>query len=379
MSILIGADFVPTESNETLFIDSDLKELLGEELLSLINKSDFRIFNLELPLCDEPNRIRKCGPNLRASSETINAYKSLKVDLFTLANNHIMDQSDEGLFSTIKQLTENQIAFVGAGENLNEASKGYTFDLYGKKIGVYACAEHEFSICSDSNPGANPYDPLFSFDHIVDLKDECDYVIVLYHGGKEHYRYPSPNLQKVCRRFIDKGADLVVCQHSHCIGSEEKYNGGVIVYGQGNFLFDHNDSIYWQTGLLIKIDERLIVDYVPIIKNGSTVRLADEEKAARIIREFQERSTKIKEKGFIESEYESFSNNCLDTYLNVFSGKRSFIFRAINKASGDQIKKIDLKKKYDDDILVSLLNYIECEAHSELLIEAIKKRLLSLG
>ena len=40
--------------------------------------------------------------------------------------------------------------------------------------------------------------------------------------------------------------------------------------------------------------------------------------------------------------------------------------------SGDQIKKIDLKKKYDDDILVSLLNYIECEAHRELLLKGLE-------
>ena len=44
----------------------------------------------------------------------------------------------------------------------------------------------------------------------MELKKQCDYVIVLYHGGKEHYRYPSPYLQKVCRKIVDKGADIVV-------------------------------------------------------------------------------------------------------------------------------------------------------------------------
>ena len=66
----------------------------------------------------------------------------------------------------------------------------------------------------------------------------CNSII---NGGKEHYRYPSPDLQKICRKFIDKGADLVVCQHSHCIGCEEKYNHGTIVYGQWNFLFDRSN------------------------------------------------------------------------------------------------------------------------------------------
>lgn len=76
------------------------------------------------------------------------------------------------------------------------------------------------------------------------MSNACDYTIVLYHGGKEHYRFPSPNLQKYCRKFIEKGANIVICQHSHCIGCEENYKNGKIIYGQGNFLFDDSDDEY---------------------------------------------------------------------------------------------------------------------------------------
>src|SRR5699024_1436352 len=103
-------------------------------------------------------------------------------------------------------------------------------------------------------PGANPFDPLESFDHIQELKSKCDYVIVLYHGGKERYRYPSPYLQKVCRKFAQKGADLIVCQHSHCIGAYEEFEGSTIIYGQGNFIFNTLNNEFWNTSLLIKVE-----------------------------------------------------------------------------------------------------------------------------
>ena len=151
-------------------------------------------------------------------------------------------------------LRKNGIAFAGAGSNLSDASKSYVVEIDGKKIGIYCCTEHEFSIATLTSAGANPFNPLESLDHIQDLKAQTDHVIVLYHGGKEHYRYPSPHLQKVCRKCIEKGADLVVCQHTHCIGCEEKYLNGTIVYGQGNFLFDYTESEYWQTGLLISLN-----------------------------------------------------------------------------------------------------------------------------
>lgn len=234
MKLLIAGDTVPTPSNYALFESSDLRALVGEEIESLIAQSDFFILNLEAPLVDEDTPIAKCGPNLRAPTNTIAGLQAMKPGLISLANNHIMDHGEEGLLSTLNVLKQANIAYTGVGNNLKEAALPHIFDVEGQRIGVYSCAEHEFSIATDDAPGANPFDPLYSLDHIADLKKICDHVIVLYHGGKEHYRYPSPNLQKTCRRMVEKGADLVVCQHSHCIGCREEYRDSIIVYGQGN-------------------------------------------------------------------------------------------------------------------------------------------------
>ena len=197
MYIVIGADLVPTASNEENFIKGDLSGTLCKELLDILADADFRIFNLETPLYDGNTPIKKAGPNLSAKCDTVNGIKALNVDLLTLANNHIMDHGVAGLNSTLDTLKQAGIDFVGVGANVSEANKPYTFDFAGKKIGVYACAEHEFSIATEDTPGANPVDLLEIFEHIQRLKSECDYVIVLYHGGKEYYRYPSPDLQRL--------------------------------------------------------------------------------------------------------------------------------------------------------------------------------------
>jgi len=87
--------------------------------------------------------------------------------------------------------------------DLAEAAKPLLVEQDGKKIGIYACAETEFSIAEDNRAGANPFDPLESLDHIADLKSKCDFVIVLYHGGKELYRFhhlPQEGVQKNCRK-----------------------------------------------------------------------------------------------------------------------------------------------------------------------------------
>lgn len=374
MSILIGADIVPTKSNIEQFNKGDAAFLVGSELLKILNDADYRIFNLEVPLTDVCSPIDKCGPNLIAPTSTINGYKSIGVDFVTLANNHIMDQGEQGLLSTCDLLRKNNIAYCGVGDNLNLAKVPYVFEISGKKIGIYACAEHEFSIATENSVGANPFDPLESFDHVSSLKQEVDYVIVLYHGGKEHYRYPSPNLQRVCRKFVKSGADLVVCQHSHCIGCEEKYLDGTIVYGQGNFLFDDSESEFWQTSLLIQIDNDCQISYIPLMKKGNNVQIASATASDRILKDFFARSEEIKRAGEIEKKYSEFAKKMIDDYLFRISGMgKSFAFRVLNKITRRKYGRWKLKRIFGKQQFLSVQNVLECEAHRELFEEGLKR------
>ena len=104
MRIIIGADLVPTESNYDLFKKGDVKTLLGDDLLTLLSNADYRIFNLEVPLTDKTTPIDKCGPALIAPTKTICGIKALNPSLLCLANNHILDQGQQGLKSTIEIL-----------------------------------------------------------------------------------------------------------------------------------------------------------------------------------------------------------------------------------------------------------------------------------
>ena len=374
MQLLIGADLVPTKTNIELFKTADAQALVDKYLLSILKDADYRIFNLEVPLADIATPIEKNGPALIAPTATIAGYKALGVDLLTIANNHIMDQGAQGFASTIKTVEENAIAYVGGGSTLEDAEKPYIFEIDGKKIGVYACAEHEFSIAGENTPGANPFDPLESLDHIVALKARCDFCVVLHHGGKEHYRYPSPNLQKVCRKMVEKGADLVICQHSHCIGCEEKYRGSTIVYGQGNFLFDLSKSEFWQTSLMVQIGDDFEISYIPLVKQCNGVRLADEAQSQEILEAFRDRSEEIRQDGFVETQYAKFAQEMLAGYLFTLSGmRRNFLYRAINKLLGYRLDVWHLRKLRNKNKTLAIRNIVECEAHKELFLKGLEK------
>jgi poly-gamma-glutamate synthesis protein (capsule biosynthesis protein) len=369
VTIITAGDLAPTFSNYSFFESGNIGGVVEEELLNKLSSVDFRIFNLEVPLTDNNNPISKDGPALKAPLSVIKGIKLLDPSVLSLANNHIMDHGEQGLSSTLELLAKNSIKYVGAGIDIKEASGPIILEKEGTRIGIYACAEHEFSIAGENHAGANPIDLLESFDHIENLKSDCDFVIVLHHGGKEYYRYPSPDLRKVCRKMVSKGADLVVCQHSHSVGSYEYFNDGVIVYGQGNFLFDRHDDEFWQSGLLVKATfrEKMEVDFLPISKKGNGVELPDPVQSDKILSEFHKRSGQISIPGFVEEEYEKYCLNNGQYYLATLAGLGKTVRRADKLLNRPLTRLIYSRKK-----LEILRNHFECETHRELILKYIQ-------
>ena len=375
--LLIAADLVPTNSNKKYFARGDTLHLLGEALQKRLQAADFIVMNLEVPLTNNLQPIRKCGPCLLAPTNTIAGLKAINPYFFTLANNHILDQGMQGLNSTTALLKTNKISFAGVGEDLDEAKRPHIKQIGNIKIGFYCCVEHEFSIAGKNRAGANPFDPLESFDDVKDLKNRCDFAVVLYHGGKENYRYPSPLLQKVFRKFAECGADFVIAQHTHCIGCKEEYKGSMLVYGQGNFLFDHSASEFWKTSMLIEVlldntkdGMRFATNFVPLVKVNETVREAEGEEKEQILGDFHKRSSEILQEGFIEQNYDRFAEKMANTYMLRFSGrvKNNCIVQILNKLTMFRF----IRFLYPDSAKVAIENVLECEAHRELAARAMK-------
>ncbi len=371
MKVIICGDLVPTKSNESLFEHAEVEQLIGQDLVKILKDSDVCLCNLETPAVNVSNPIKKCGPNLMTSSESLNALPRMGINLVNLANNHILDQGQQGVISTIVELDNRGLSHIGAGVDISYADDCFFYSKENIKIGIYGVAEHEFSIATDNSAGANPYDPLYTFDRVKNIKKECDYLIVLYHGGIEEYRYPSPNLQKVCHKFVESGADFVVCQHSHCIGCEEAYLSKTIIYGQGNFIFDRKNNEFWDNSILVELeirDGRTFKKYHPIVKTGFTVNLADIENEQSILSKFNKRSNDILTPGFIQNEYCHFSERKMQQYLSSFRGKKSFYYKLMNRLFGTRW----LFSHYENRDYIRMRNYLECEAHLETFITALR-------
>ncbi|MEG0826062.1 MAG: CapA family protein [Bacilli bacterium] len=377
MKILIGGDFVPNviglSKEEKIFSPN----VLDKDLINYLNECDINLFNCEAPITDSKIPTVKCGQNIRIEKKNEICFSKIQNLIFSLANNHILDFGSNGIKDTLKILKKNNIEYFGAGENLEKAKEPLILEKEGYHVGLYSCTEAEFSSATEFTYGANPMDTIYSFDDVSSLKKKCDFVIVLYHGGKEFYPYPSPILQKICRRFIEKGADLVICQHSHCIGCVEDYKNGKVVYGQGNFLFEdesEKDNEMWKFGLLIEVNicnNSTEINYKLLENNENFVQFSNNEEQ---LQKFKNQSAKIKDKDFIQQEYIEFSKIYINEYL-YFMQKGNKLFLALNKFSRSLFKRELYDFIYPPKVLLSLLDIIMCEAHQELLIEGLKTKI----
>jgi len=297
MKIIIAADIVPTKISEKYYLENNVKYLFTD-VLPLMRGADRTILNLECALTNSENRIKKFGPHLKGSPECAKAMKNAGVTDLALSNNHVFDFGIEGLDETLKALDDNGINYFGIGENDTDSRKPFYMEKDGVKIGIVNVCEHEYSYATEDRVGCNPFDPFLTMHDIREAKKNCDYVIVIYHGGKEHTEYPSPRLLRLCREMVECGASVVLTQHSHCIGSYEEYEGGHILYGQGNFHFPHTPDVpdNWYTALVAELNvtkEKLDIKFHPIYMEGSQIALAKGEKEKEIMDAFEQRKVEI--------------------------------------------------------------------------------------
>ena len=129
---------------------------------------------------------------------------------------------------------------VGAGDNLQQASKPLYIKIKNKTIAILNFAEQEFSVAGKNTAGANPLNIIDNYHSIQDAKQQADILLVIVHGGHEGYPLPSPRMVQTYRFFAEIGASVVVGHHTHCASGFEVYHGVPIFYSLGNFIFDYN-------------------------------------------------------------------------------------------------------------------------------------------
>ncbi|MEI2398518.1 CapA family protein [Paenibacillus phytohabitans] len=220
----------------------------------MFKKDDLTVVNLETPITTGGVGAANKQFVFKGAPEALDALKSAGVDTVNLANNHTLDQGEEGLLDTLKHLSKRGIPYVGAGKNSKEAYSAQYFERQGIKIALLGFTRVMPVIewkAEAGKPGlASVYDSAEALKAIAAAKQQADLVVVVVHWGKERMEQYDKTQQTLGHSFIDAGADLVMGGHPHVLQGIEPYKGKWIAYSTGNFIFTRSSlPATWETAV----------------------------------------------------------------------------------------------------------------------------------
>lgn len=363
--IVIAGDFVPMlriiES-----MNSGTCSKLFSTVSPIIANADYSIVNFEAPIVNQSAcPIPKTGPSLKVPSESICLAKDIGFKCVTLANNHFYDYGQIGVQSTIEACIKADVDFCGGGLDIDQASSTLYKKIGDKIFAFINCCEHEYSIASNTQGGSNPMDSISQYYEIQKASKTADYVVVITHGGIEHFQYPTTRMVKLYRYFIDAGADVVINHHQHCCSGYELYNGKPIFYGIGNFCFDYEEyrNSPWNLGYLVELlfdngEVNYRIHPFSQCNEAPDVCLLVGEHLHNWHEEINEINSVIQDSDKLESVIEDYYNSTESQYEILFTPYRGKILRRL-------FNKGFLPSCFNQEQWLRMRSLIFCESHNE--------------
>ena len=222
-------------------------DFIFEPLKDWLAQSDLVVANLEGPITqnqsvsvntlpgEQNNFIFTFDPSLARTLFNKN------IKLVSLANNHILNFGEKGLLTTEKFLSESNVEYFGQPQS--------ELAILIKEIGGLKIALVPYN----QFIGNSATESVKTLEEIKSLKEKVDLVFVYAHWGQEYLPVAEEKTKRLARQFVEAGADLVIGSHPHVIQDKEEYQGKMIYYSLGNFIFDQYFRPEVKRGLAVKI------------------------------------------------------------------------------------------------------------------------------
>jgi|LSQX01.2.fsa_nt_gb hypothetical protein len=216
-----------------------------------INASDFWIGNLECVISDNTNA--KVNLNtFRIESKYF--FNSPHLDLYSVANNHIMQHGSDAFESTLNNVSEVS-SYVGSKDK-----KHVIIEHEGQTYGILSFSLRHEVFFSPPLYWCNPEYSDIEREYNRIKSANCK--IAFIHWGNEFINYPNSEQKRQAHWLIDIGFDLVVGAHPHILQGFEKYKDKYIFYSIGNFLFNMSaPSTKYSIILNVSFQEKISISY----------------------------------------------------------------------------------------------------------------------
>lgn len=229
----------------------DISKCISQDLLDEIHSADVFMLNNEFVYSDRGEPLAEKAFTFRSKPENVEILHKLGVDIVGLGNNHVFDYGENALLDTFSILEEEEMPYVGAGRNLEQARKPAYFHFDDFTVAYVNATQIERNDAPDTK-GATDYSAgtfrCFSKQEFANLqetiklaKEKADFVVVYIHWGTENtdeldwaQNYQAPLI-------VEAGADLIIGNHTHCLQGIDYIGNTPVIYSTGNFWFNSKE------------------------------------------------------------------------------------------------------------------------------------------
>ncbi|MCL2703456.1 MAG: AmmeMemoRadiSam system protein B [Defluviitaleaceae bacterium] len=279
-SIVFVGDILLDGSVRSRITREGLDSVLPVQGRGLFLDADIVMGNLEMPVSERGAPWPGKQWNFRGDPSFLSLLVDMNMNIVSLANNHTLDYGRDALLDTLEYLDGYGIKHVGAGRDLDEAKRWEILNIGNKTVAFLAASRVLPWVnwyATRYQPGIfATYDPAELNSQITLAKQIADYVVVYVHWGVERSTVPENYQRTMARGYITSGADMVIGSHPHVLQGFEFYNGKLIAYSLGNFIFTDAQKDTAALEILIDSDGSLSAKIHPFeIVDRATLLITD--------------------------------------------------------------------------------------------------------
>lgn len=228
---------------------------LYENVRGIIQSGDISILNQETLICNDQYEISGSNFNFNSPSQLGDDMIDLGFNVFTLANNHVLDKGTDGLEACLdywdsRCQMHDDIVVCGAYRNENDMQNIRVKTVDGVTFAFLAYTEH---LNGYSIPADSPLRVVLTSEtdviesQIKQAKQIADVVIVAAHWGVEDVHTVSQDRMDLAQKMVEWGADVIIGHHPHTAETMEwktRSDGtrGFVFYSLGNFISAQTDN-----------------------------------------------------------------------------------------------------------------------------------------
>ena len=269
LSVVLTGDILLDRGVRKAIEQHGVDHLFSDGVDSVFHAAQIVVGNLECPATEIEAPVFKRFI-FRAEPVWLEALQRHGVTHLNLANNHAIDQGRRGLLDTKENIVKAGMVPIGAGANMSEASEPVLLADQPRKVWLVPSlrlALENYAYLPDKPcVSQEPMDSLLQRVYHLRQQDSTAVIIVSLHWGAEHKLEPVPRQRMDAHMLIQAGADVLVCHHTHTLQTIEDYQGHMIYYSVGNFIFDQHKPLNSEA-CMVRLDitaDSMAVTTIPV-------------------------------------------------------------------------------------------------------------------